>query len=250
MSARPRVAVAIWSMRVRPTTVLRRASERAEMRAPHPEAAESQPRVLGPALEDPGGEGGKQDGPGVADEGEGGEEEEDGADGAEGADVVPAFAHLLDHGELVEVAGEGLDVHGEERGDDEEVADAVDEEAPTFSKGGDDDACDGGAEEPCGVDHGGVDGDGVLEVRGVVDHLDEEGLAAGHVQRVDDALDGGEGDDLPQRDAVGEGEDGEGEGLEGACGLGPDEELAAVETYLPRRRRRGRGRRRGSGRRS
>ncbi len=59
------------------------------------------------------------------------------------------------------------------------------------------------------VDHGRVDGDGVGEVGAVLDHLDHEGLAAGHVEGVDDALHGAEGENLGDGDAMREREPGE-----------------------------------------
>ncbi len=61
-----------------------------------------------------------------------------------------------------------------------------------FAEGGDDEAGDGGTDEARAVGHRRVDGDGVAEVFAVFDHLDEEGLAAGHVKGVDEALESGE----------------------------------------------------------
>src|ERR1700683_4679337 len=60
-----------------------------------------------------------------------------------------------------------------------------------------------------------------------------ERLAAGHVEGVDEALEGHEQNDFGEGNDVRESERGEGEGLDGAEGLGPDEKFAAVETLDP-----------------
>ncbi len=166
------------------------------MSAPTPEAA-GEPAERRRRRADLAGEDGQEHGVGVAHEADQREEQQDGADGAKGADIVPAFAHLFEHAGVAAAEFEWPDAHQQQRSDHREVADAVDEEAPAFADGRDDEAGDGGADEPRAVGHRGVDGDGVAEVVAVVDHLDEEGLAAGHVERVDQALQGGEGDDLP-----------------------------------------------------
>ena len=125
-----------------------------------------------------------------------------------------------------------MHAHHEQRDDDGEVADAVDGEAVAFADRGDDEAGEGRADEAGDVDHGRVEGDGVAEVLLVIsssDHLDEEGLAAGHVEGVDEALHHAERDDLVDGDDLGEGERGEDERLDCREDLGPDEEVAAVE---------------------
>ena len=58
------------------------------------------------------------------------------------------------------------------------------------------------ADQPRHVDHGGVERDGVAEVALVFDHLDEEGLTAGHVEGVDEALQDAEREDLADGDAL------------------------------------------------
>ena len=67
----------------------------------------------------------------------------------------------------------------------------------------------------------------------VVDHLHHEGLAAGHVEAVDDALRDAEDEDQGNGDVAGEGKRGEDERLQHGGGLRPDEHLAAVEAVDP-----------------
>ena len=197
--------------------------ERANARGSH-EIAEG----VWAAVEDLRGEDGHEHHEGHTHEAEQSEEEKDGADGVKVGDVGPAFLELDEHGGGGAADGGGGDVHHEERDDDGDVAEAVDGEAVALADGCDDDAGDGGADEASHVDHGGVEGDGVREVAFVFDHLDEEGLAAGHVEGVDEALQGTEGDDLVDGDDLCEGERGHGKGLNAGEDLGPDEELAAV----------------------
>ena len=124
------------------------------------------------------------------------EQQQDGADGREARDIGPALAQLREHGCGGTLLAGARQAHHQQRGDDGDVADAVDEEAPAFAGGGDEQAGERRADEARHVDHGGVDGDGVGEVGAVLDHLDHEGLAAGHVEGVDDALHRAEREDL------------------------------------------------------
>ncbi len=149
------------------------------------------------------------------------------------ADVIPAFAHLIEHAGGFPADGERVNVHQQKGSDDGEVTEAVKEEAPAFAESGDHEAGDGGADETSAVGHRGVDGDGIREVVAVVDHLDEEGLAGGHVEGVDEALERGEGDDLPKINDVSESERGHGERLDGGENLRPDEQLAAIKAFDP-----------------
>ena len=114
--------------------------------------------------------------------------------------------------------------HHEQRDDDGDVADAIDEEAPALVFYGDEKSGEGGSDQSGHVDHRGVDGDGVGEVGAVLDHLDHEGLTAGHVEGVDDALESAEGKNFADGDAIGEGEPREGERLKHGEGLGPRRE--------------------------
>jgi hypothetical protein len=163
------------------------------------------------------------------------EEGEDGADGTEVDDVGPALLQLFEHGGGGAFEGRWGEAHHEQGEHDGDVAEAVDGEAVAFAHGCDDDACDGGADEAGHIDDGGVEGDGVGEVLFVRlacvggDHLDEEGLAAGHVEGVDETLEGTEGDDLVDGDDLGEGKPGHRERLDTREDLGPDEQLAAVD---------------------
>ena len=125
------------------------------------------------------------------------------------------------------------DSHHEKRRDDGEVAEAVEKKAPALTDGGDQESGDCGTDEASAVGHGRVDGDGVAEVVGIVNHLHEKRLAAGHIEGVDEALKRGEGDDLPEIDAVSESERGHRKGLNGGGNLRPDEKFAAIEALDP-----------------
>ncbi len=93
---------------------------------------------------------------------------------------------------------QGLDAHQQQGCDDGKVANAIDQETPAFAEGSDHQARDGRTNQPAAVRHGRVDGDGVTEVVPIVDHLNEEGLARGHVEGIDQALKSGEGEDFPR----------------------------------------------------
>ena len=117
---------------------------------------------------------------GHADQADDGEQKQDGADGKRAGDVTEAFGKLAPEIFLVAAAGRsGGDGHEQQAENHGEVADAVDGEAPGFAEGGDDQASEGRAEKAGGVDHGGVEGNGVGEDGAVFDHLDEESLAGG-----------------------------------------------------------------------
>ncbi len=118
--------------------------------------------------------------------------------------------------------------HGGKRGDDGNIADSVDKEAPALTGGGDEQARQRGTDEAGGIDHRGVDGDGVGEIGAVADHLDHEGLAARHVKGIDDALHHAEGEDFANGDAVVEREPGERERLHHGKGLCPKKDFATV----------------------
>ena len=187
------------------------------------------------AVKDAGSKNGEKGDERHAHQGTDGEQEQDGANGLEGADVVEAFAHLLQHGLAVLWAGlGGGEAHQQKRGDDGEVGDAVDQEAGAFAGARDDEAGNGGADKASGVDQRGVEGDGVAQVLlGAADHLDQEALAAGHVEGVYESLQGSEGEDLADGDAVREGQGGERERLPSTEKLGGDEQLPAIEAVHP-----------------
>ena len=175
-------------MRMSPRTLVRAASESADASAPTPMAPIRKPSVCGPPWSTRAAKIGMSTTNGHAHEADDGKEQQDGADGEKPGDVGPPFVQFVSHGGGWFPDLRHVETHGKERGDDGDVADAVDEEAPAFAGGGDQHAGERGADEAGDVDHGGVDGDGVAEVGAVVDHLHHEGLAAGHVEAVDDAL--------------------------------------------------------------
>jgi hypothetical protein len=55
----------------------------------------------------------------------------------------------------------------------------------------------GGPEEPRGVDHRRVEGDGVRQIGAVFHHLDHHRLPRWHVERVDEALKDAEREHVP-----------------------------------------------------
>ena len=89
------------------------------------------------------------------------------------------------------------------------------------------------ADEPRHVDHGGVDGDGVAQVAAVFDHLHQEGLAAGHVEGVDEALHDAEGEDPVDGDACASVSAARASDCSMRERLRPDQQLAAVEAVDP-----------------
>ena len=80
-------------------------------------------------------------------------------------DVLPAFAELRgQHGRVARLQRGGRRRIMEQRGDDREVADAIDEEAPAFAGDRDDDSSERRADEAGNIDDGRVEGDGVAEI--------------------------------------------------------------------------------------
>jgi hypothetical protein len=88
-----------------------------------------------------------------------------------------------------------LDIHREQRGNNSQVADGIDEEAPGLAGQGDEDARDRRPNEAGGVDERGIQSDGVGKVLSLSDHLDEERLPCRHVESIQDALNQAEDDD-------------------------------------------------------
>ncbi len=225
-------------MRVSPTTDLRTARESAETSAPTPEAPVSQPSVYRAAVQHLGGEHRHQHGVRIAHQADQRKEQKNGADRAKCAHVVPPFAHLLEHAGPVGAAIKRLDAHQQQGCDHGEVADAVDQETPALADRADHQAGDGRPDQPRTVGHRGIDRDGVTEVVAIVDHLDQEGLPPRHVERIDHPLQRGERDDFPQRDDMCQRERRQGERLDGAGGLRPHQQLAAIEALHPHARKR------------
>src|SRR5208282_3842221 len=202
--------------------------ERADSGGAHEQAEGVRASVEGLAGED-----GQQHGVGHAKEADHGEQQ-DGADGDRSGDVGEAFGELAPKIFLFAAAGRGGgDVHEQKADDDGSVADAVDGEAPGSAEAGDDQASDGGAKQAGAVEHRGVEGNGVGDDGAVLDHFDEEGLAGGRVEGVDDALQDAEQGDVPDGDVSAEGEDGQGEGLQHRKNLGPDQGAVTAPAIDP-----------------
>ena len=122
-----------------------------------------------------------------------------------------------------------MNPHHQQRSNDRDVADAIDEKAPAFVGGRDQQSRQRGADESRRIHHGRVDGDGVGEVGAILDHLDHERLAAGHVERVDDALHGAQRQHLGDGDAMREREPRQRERLHHGERLRPHQHFAAVD---------------------
>lgn len=80
---------------------------------------------------------------------------------------------------------EGFDFHSQEGDDDGDEADGVDEKTYTLAGKGDEEACDGRADEAGAVEDEGVEGDCVRQVIVIIDKLADECLPGGHVEAVD-----------------------------------------------------------------
>src|ERR1700749_2045596 len=68
------------------------------------------------------------------------EKQKDAANGTRRYNVSVSLLELLDHADALVQWGIRLDAHHEQRRDNRDIADTVDEEAPAFVRGGDDDA--------------------------------------------------------------------------------------------------------------
>ena len=121
-----------------------------------------------------------------------------------------------------------LHAHQQQADDHRDIADAVGEEAPALADGRHQNAGDRRAHHSRGVEHGGIQRDGVHEV-GPRHHFHDEGLARRDVEGVDRAQQRGEYEDMPDVHAVREGESGEDERQQHGKRLrGDDHAVAAV----------------------
>jgi hypothetical protein len=118
--------------------------------------------------------------------------------------------------------------HRDNRTNDGDVGDGVDGEAPAFTKGGNQHAADGGTNNTRAIDHRGVERDGIRQVTPVLDHFAHKRLARGRVERVDDALNHLQPDDLPHGDDVRERQYREQRGLEKRPHLRPQQDPPSV----------------------
>ena len=200
ISALPSIAVAICSMRVSPTADLRTASESAEVSAPTPDAPMSQPSVCAPPCNTCAGKDRHQHGVGIAHQTGKRKQEKDAPDRTKCSHIVPAFAYLLQHGGSIAADLHGLDVHHQQRGDHGKIAEAIQQKTPAFADGRNHQAGNSRTNQARAIRHGRIDGDGITEIAAVFHHLHQKRLAAGHVKGIDQALHGGESNDLPQID--------------------------------------------------
>ena len=119
-------------------------------------------------------------------------------------------------------------LHEQQTGDDGDVAEAVQQEAPALADSREQHARDRRADGSRAVDDRRVEGDGVGEVF-FADHLDDERLARRHVEGVDDAEQRGQGEHVPHLDAAGEDQRRENQRKDHRRGLRRDEDVTAVE---------------------
>ena len=138
---------------------------------------------------------------------------------------------------------ERLNAHPKQRSNHRKITQSIEEKTPAFPEYSDYHASDRGAYQPCAVGHRRVDGDGVTQIVAVHTiavsyHLDKERLPSGHVEGVDHALQGGESDDLPKSNDMGQRERGQRQRLDCRCRLCSDQELASIEPLYPDPRKR------------
>ena len=190
------------------------------------------------AMQHPGCEDRHQNNKGHTHQADQGEEREDDANGQKAGDISPAGFHLGEHRCGLARHLRGGQAHQHEREDDGDVADAVDEETPALTADSDQHSGKRRTDESRHVNHGRIDGDGVLQVALVFDHLDHERLAAGHVEGIDAALHHAERKQHGNVDEMRKCEGSKCERLHHGEGLRPDQNLAAVETVDPDTRKR------------
>ena len=131
------------------------------------------------------------------------------------------------------------DPHGEQCSDHREVAHAVDEVAPALVRQGDDHAGHARADEARRIEHRRVQGDGIAQIALVLDQRDDERLPAGHVERVDDALEDADDDQPANRNGAGKGQPGKHERDDHRRGLRADQQPVAVPAVDEDSRERG-----------
>ena len=115
-----------------------------------------------------------------------------------------------------------------ESGDHADVAETIRQEAPALTHERDDGAGDRGPDEPCAVDHGRVERDGVRQIA-ALDELDDERLAGGDVEGVGDAEQRRKREDVPDADDAAKRECGEPERQHHHRALRRDENAAPVQ---------------------
>jgi hypothetical protein len=120
---------------------------------------------------------------------------------------------------------EALRPDRQEGADHRQEAQPVQEEGRSLAEPGDDDAGDGRPDDAGAVERGRVQGDRVGQVI-PPDQLDDEGLARGHVDRVDGPEEEGENRDVPVLDVACPRERRQRERLERQCRLRGDDQPA------------------------
>ena len=117
--------------------------------------------------------------------------------------------------------------HHQQADDHRDVAHGVREEAPSLADHGHEDSGDRGPDDSRSVEHGGVQGDRVHQVF-PADHVDEECLSGGDVERVRHAQQRRQHQDVPHLHAPRERQRGQEKRQHHGCRLGPDHDPLPV----------------------
>ena len=129
--------------------------------------------------------------------------------------------------------------HRQEGRDHRQETHGVHEEAHPFADPDDQDARERRPHEAGTVDEKGVHRDGVRQVLGVLEHLDDEGLARRNFEAADESAEERQRDDLPDVDDAGERQDREGRRLDRRQDLARQDDPIAVPPVGQDARQRG-----------
>ncbi len=127
-------------------------------------------------------------------------------------------------------AGTWCAVHAHQRQADDhgDVADRIGGKAPAFSNFRHQNSGDGWADDARAIEHRGIQRDGVHQIL-FADHVDEEGLTAGNVERVDHSKRSRQHEDVPHVDAPGQGEERQNAREDHGSGLSGDHQALAID---------------------
>ena len=129
-----------------------------------------------------------------------------------------------------------LRIHEHQRRDDGDVADAVDQEAITFTRftpDRNDRTRNGWPDETCAVHHRGVQCDGVGKVGSILEHFNDESLTGGNVECIHDALKHGQSQDVPDVHVPAENQASQGKRLEHGQNLRHFQNRSAIPPVHP-----------------
>ena len=200
----------------------------------HAERRHEQAEGVRAAVEDVGGEDRHEHGEGHAHHADDADEEQQRADRREAEGVAQAVPQLAQHGpSLAASRRPRLDPHRGEGGDDRDVAEAVQQEHDSLADEGDHEPGHRRARQPRGVEDRRVEGDRVGQIVAPPHHLDEERLARGDVDAVDEAEEHAEDEDVGDGGPAREHEGRQHQRLDHGQDLGADHDAAAVGAVGP-----------------